>query len=130
MADEIVKNLFLGDWMDAMKWHSELSETVPSPVGRLCLNKVVDVLDAVEPNGNGHVKTATLDTLADVIDVYLKSGCKVLVHCRGGMERSPLTIAWYLMRYKNMSIHEAYDLLQSKRHVVLRKLNWVPQKYL
>lgn len=126
MANEIIKNLFLGDWGDAMKWHSDLSMRVPthSPIP-----KVVDVLDAIEPGRGGMVNMATLDALADVIAAYLKAGCKVLVHCRAGMERSPLTVAWFLRAHKGMTLAEAYDLLQSKRSIVTPKYDWLPPKF-
>jgi hypothetical protein len=68
-----------------------------------------------------------MEAAADWIHERVSSGQHVLVHCAFGMERSPLTVLWYLMRYHKMSLDEAYSLLKKKREEVLDRREWLPE---
>jgi protein-tyrosine phosphatase len=70
-----------------------------------------------------------LNKAVDVIDDYMKRGEKLLVHCKGGVERSPLTLAWYLVHRANQfsTLCQAYGYLKSKRPVVSKRLIWLPE---
>lgn len=69
-----------------------------------------------------------LDYAAEIIDEHVRKDEQILVHCMGGVERSPLTIAWYLVRTgQYASLTEAYEFLKSKRPVVSQRLFWLPQ---
>ncbi|MEM0142647.1 MAG: dual specificity protein phosphatase [Candidatus Parvarchaeum sp.] len=51
----------------------------------------------------------------------------ILIHCWGGMERSPIASAWVLWRNypeKFPSFVNAYDFVKSKRKVVLDRMDW------
>ena len=62
----------------------------------------------------------TVDLVSDTIQRELRhNGCKVVVHCHMGMERSVLAVAWSLHNYKNMSLAEAYGIIQQKQPVAL-----------
>ena len=50
----------------------------------------------------------------DFINDNIKNG-PVIVHCMAGMNRSATVIAGYLMKYKNMTLVQAIDLIKSKR---------------
>jgi len=87
---------------------------------------VIDVRGLIEPDENGEVQAILLDALAVIINKRLKNGDNVLVHCSAGIERSPLVIAWYLVRYKKEpTIKDAYKLIQDLRPMVQRRDNWV-----
>ena len=76
--------------------------------------------------GSGTVKK-NLTKLATLINkVLLKNDdTKVVVHCAMGMERSPLTVVWYLHRYHDKTIDEAYDMVQNARPVAIDRREWI-----
>ena len=70
-----------------------------------------------------------LNTAADLIDYHLSRHERLLVHCHGGIERSPLTIAWYLVNKVKgrATLQDAYTFLKTKRAVVSERIFWLPQ---
>lgn len=71
---------------------------------------------------------AALDKAADLITESLETGRKVLVHCMGGVERSPLTIAWWLVKTNRCTtIAGAYQSLKAIRPVVADRTSWLPR---
>ena len=83
-----------------------------------------------------------MDELADLIDGYLYGTDeedteevhnnldeflkrKVVVHCAMGIERSPLTVVWYLHKYHKKTIDEAYDLVREARPVAVERRYWI-----
>ena len=50
---------------------------------------------------------------------------KVVVHCAMGMERSPLTVVWYLHKYQDKTIDEAYEMVQNARPVAVDRRDWI-----
>ena len=110
---------------------------------------VADELDSpaqikvgVNPN-SGEVRES-LDTLADLIDEFLSeynefvdddgdhfyehkgyNPNKVVVHCAMGIERSPLTVVWYLNKYCGLTLDEAYALVRKARPVAVERRYWI-----
>jgi len=76
--------------------------------------------------GSGKVKK-DLTKLAVLINKVLTDNddTKVVVHCAMGMERSPLTVVWYLHKYHDKTIDEAYDMVQRARPVAVDRREWV-----
>jgi len=52
------------------------------------------------------------------------TGGKVLVHCHGGMDRSPFVVAMYLHEYKDMEPMEAYELVKKRRPQTIIHDDW------
>ena len=79
----------------------------------------------VDP-GSGTVRK-TLNELADIINKALNTDpkTKVVVHCAMGMERSPLTVVWYLHKYHNKTLDEAYEMTMAKRESTVDRRNWI-----
>ena len=50
---------------------------------------------------------------------------KVLVHCHGGMDRSPFIVAMYLHEHKDMEPMEAYEFVKSKRKETFIHDDWM-----
>ncbi|KAJ3341380.1 hypothetical protein HDU93_005016 [Gonapodya sp. JEL0774] len=52
------------------------------------------------------------------IDAALNAGGRVLVHCNGGISRSPALVVGYLMESKKMDFPTAYMMVQNRRFCV------------
>lgn len=71
---------------------------------------------------------ANMDLIADIIEDFIFVHKRhVLVHCAYGVERSPLTVAWYLMKRWNMSLIEAYIKIFSMRPQASFRGQWIPE---
>lgn len=119
-ADEILPRLFLGDGRDLTEFHGRVvyvREDIP-------LKSRPDAL-WVPFHRDGHADPEKLDAAASAIDAMLRTGDPVFVHCGAGTKRSPLAVAWYLHRYKGMTVDQAYDLIQARRPIVLRMTDWL-----
>ena len=68
-----------------------------------------------------------MNEAADYIeDTLIGPSPGILVHCAFGMERSPLTVMWYLMRFRDMSFSDAFKLVKSKRDITVNRIHWLP----
>ena len=76
--------------------------------------------------GSGKVKKE-LDKLVVLMHKALTDNddTKVVVHCAMGMERSPLTVVWYLHKYQDKTIDEAYEMVQNARPVAVDRRDWI-----
>lgn len=120
-ADEILPNLFLGDGKDLAEFRGSVvyvREDIP-------LKSRPDAT-WIPFYRDGRADPAKLDEAAAAIDALLTRGDRVFVHCGAGTKRSPLAVAWYLHKYRGMTIDEAYAFIQARRPVVLRMTNWLP----
>ena len=127
--NQIRPHLYLGDMNDG-------AEAVPY-MAVLC------VMWANEPNVPVGVKqiqttdydgmnppftlTDKMDEAADWIHDRIVEGQNVLVHCAYGVERSPLTVAWYLMRYEGLNLTEAYETVLSQHPQAQYQGTWLPE---
>ena len=68
-----------------------------------------------------------MDEAADWIHERVVKDEDVLVHCAYGVERSPLTVVWYLMRHHGMDFKQAYDRVLFRRKVAQYRGAWMPQ---
>ena len=82
-------------------------------------------IPVVPHQGEAFIRDA-LDSLAKLIHNLIEhNNAKVVVHCYAGMERSALTCVWYLCTYNNISMDDAYELVQKVRPVVLDRRSWI-----
>lgn len=129
---QITENLYLSGLQAAEKFDGH----------RLCVHEMTPTykgqyhhIPILEKRPNSSIDRTgalvSMDALCravDLIDQYVDRGEKLLVHCHGGVERSPLTLVWYLVTKakKFNTLLEAYDLLKAKRPVVSERLFWLP----
>ena len=63
-----------------------------------------------------------LDNGADFIDKSLSTDENILVHCKRGHHRSASIVAYYLMKYKNMSLVDSIILIKAIRPTAFRRM--------
>jgi protein-tyrosine phosphatase len=74
------------------------------------------------------VDLKVLNKIALKIHNALKDGQMVLVHCVGGLHRSPLVVAWFLFTFGwTADLFEAYRLIKEKRPEIEERLFWLPE---
>lgn len=84
------------------------------------------VKKVVDPRVGPKKLREVLDSIADEIErVLTTTNNKIVVHCYMGMERSVLSVVWYLTRYKGKSIDEAYFEVGSIRPIAIDHSSWV-----
>ena len=72
--------------------------------------------------------TLALEAGSTMINFCHGNKIPLLVHCHGGVERSPLLIAYYLVNHWGMPGYEAaYQYIKSIRPVVSDRRMWLPQ---
>lgn len=59
-----------------------------------------------------------------ITDAYIAHE-QILVHCRGGVERSPLTVATWLQSRRGFTLDEAYTLIMLRRPIVEDRRYWL-----
>lgn len=138
MPNEIIDGIFVGDLNDAVNATDDF--------GVLCVLEQkpfvpqgpknwywIPFLESVQntssyPNGitiEIKANLEQLDMIAEIIDILKTKHGKVLIHCAQGIERSPLSVAWYLYKKKGMTWEEAYTLVAQKRTQTQRRDVWV-----
>lgn len=67
-----------------------------------------------------------LDFLTNWINRWIKSESgRLVIHCRYGMDRSPLVVAWYLYRFRDMTLDEAYQKIRNVHPKANDRRDWV-----
>jgi protein-tyrosine phosphatase len=132
--DQIDEHLYLGDWQDALTfrdWGCTLCVIETHKADRYDgMTYYVPILDhdeydlAIIPP---RALISKLDEACDILDDHALNKMDIIVHCWAGMERSPLTLAYWLVRSKRQpNLDEAYKFLKSKRPIVEDRRSWLP----
>ena len=80
----------------------------------------------VDPTRSPVYVTESLDRISALIKwVLSNSNKRVVIHCAMGMERSVLAAVWYLKRYQNMTLDEAYSAVGEVRPIAVDRRDWI-----
>lgn len=110
---EITDNLYLGN-----QYSTSIVADVDVIVSIGCKSKSshlgvvyhkISVADSAESDLTPYLNSFTAD-----LHAHLAEGKKILVHCQGGINRSPMFVIAFLAKY-HMSLDEAIALVISKR---------------
>lgn len=127
-AVNIADKVFLGDLQDALAWDGPrlcVLESPPyQPVGP---DAHIRILYNDKRTGEVYAQRAALDAAAAWIESKRNAQQgNVLVHCAVGIERSPLTVAWWLKKFGGRpDLDAAYSDVIAKRPIVQRRDFWV-----
>ena len=83
-----------------------------------------DVKLPIEP-GSGTVRKCLDEIVEHMRQATDGQGCEVVVHCAMGMERSVLSVVWYLHTDAGMTIDEAYDMVFAARPIAVDRRHWI-----
>ena len=115
-------NLYLGDHTDADNFAGQRLCVLESPHCRGYADRTMHIPVLIE----GLARRAELDKAAEYITLTLQSGQDLLVHCGAGVERSPLTVAWWFVKVGAFpTLDAAYGALATVRHVVQDRQGWL-----
>jgi protein-tyrosine phosphatase len=118
---EIAPGVFLGGWNDALKFAGKrfcVLDEAPDDMPPATHVRIYDeTKDApIVPN---------LEHLASEMNSARRAEGPVLVFCGHGVRRSPLAAAWYLHRYENLSLDQAYERIRALRPKVETAREWI-----
>lgn len=126
LYNEIIPQLFLGDLEDSKLFRRNKPEGVI-----LC---VLENRPQDEPfkayhipiiTESDHVHTDQLDHISYFLEILIAKRCDVLVHCMGGMERSPLAVAYFIAYSKGIPLEEAYKIVKKGRPQTMDRSIWL-----
>lgn len=133
--NQVLPDLYLGNWRDGLHAKREGIKT-------LCVIETQE--DERYPNMDFYVPIldhneydlafippqaliSKLDEACEIIDDHLLNHEPLLVHCWAGVERSPLTLAYWLVKSKQRAnLDGAYRFLQHIRPIVEDRRSWLP----
>ena len=125
---EIIKNLYLGNSqtpkkLELLKKYNIIA-IINISAGKILYPSEIEYLkinmtDSSESNISPH-----LDLVVEFIHKYISKGC-VLVHCQGGISRSPAFIVAYLTKYHEMTVDTAVKYMKSKKKSITPKENFI-----
>ena len=91
-----------------------------------CVQIPIIVDNTIPPEEPIHASVEQLEKAAVLIEQAWKKNVPVFVHCTMGAERSPLTVAYWLVTRHGFTWSDAYTMLMVKRQEVFNRSDWLP----
>ncbi len=129
----VIGSIYLGDMVSAAKFEGDrlcVHEMVPYYVGQFHHIPILAKKPKSTTDRTGAVVSMPqLEAACDLIQKYYVANKPLLVHCHGGIERSPLTLAWWLFTKTShvYNLDEAYAYLKLARPAISPRFFWLPK---
>ena len=110
---KIINNLYVGN-----QYSTSIMKRVDTIVSVGCKSKTEKNVNTYKISVRDSTNTDLTPYLTDItkyMDDELNKNHRVLVHCKGGMNRSPAIIVAYLCKYKDMTIEQAKQIISKVR---------------
>lgn len=133
-ATEILPRVYLGNAKDAND-----KELLERNNILYILNLTCNCPNYFDDNSNFHYKQIRIEDSCrediktiineaiEFIDLAKTNNASVLIHCQGGVSRSPTITIAYLMHANKITLKEAYDFVKTKRPCIAPNLNFMGQ---
>ena len=127
MYNEIIPNLFLGGQQDAIDFDQKFGEsgTIICVLENRPQDEPFRSYHIPVRTSSGHVHMEQLNQISWFLDKLLDNNVPTLVHCAAGLERSPITVAYHLHLKNNISVNDAYKLIEQKREGIIEHMEWL-----
>lgn len=140
MADRILGCIYLGAREDAPTFEGEIIcvlQDLPKGEPRKALwipivrtsTTLNNYQLLVEQDAYVYAQRPNLDLVAKILEENHQKNIPTLVHCIGGIERSPLAIVYWLRNYHEFTYDGAYDFIKKIRPIVMNRLIWLDLSY-
>jgi len=131
---EVLPGLYLGNAHDAkdmnllkqnnIKFIINISTTIP------CYYENENLFEYLQLSCNDSCQENILQYFENIFECIHKKlllNENILVHCQGGISRSPSFIIGYLMKYYSKTFDQAYLLVKDKRNIINPNLSFLAQ---
>ena len=115
MTCKILKNLYVGDDSDAARFEFPMEP----------IHVIIDLRGWNVDEDAPHEDFSTVVKSLDLIKQCLENEIPVLVHCHGGIDRSPFVVACYLYKYGYFDEYSAYNLVKVKHPQTIIHDDWM-----
>lgn len=142
MADLIKGKIYLGNIDDAKNtvWDGDIISVlqdlpygVPKRAVWIPIIRSIGTINDLELIADQDVDVVALPVQLDLVARELQEryekGTPTLIHCMGGMERSPLAVCYWLHKYHGMTWGEAYNFVKEKRPMIMNRYEWLNLSY-
>jgi len=108
---EIIKNLWLGNKYSSSIFNGESILSIGCNPKKNFSNQLkLSIIDSEESD-----ITSILNQAFQFIHNELKLNHRLLVHCSGGINRSPIIIICYLVKYCSFTLNNAIEYVKEKK---------------
>lgn len=122
-ANNIYGNIWLGDANDSLTFNgykiSVRGEDLDMEIDGTTPYSILNTIYV----GNEVVTREVFNTIIEDIEYHSKK--PVLIYCTGGIDRSPFVVLCWLVLKKRFTVEDAYDLIKSKRPIIIEHYEWV-----
>lgn len=131
---QIIPGLFLGNARDAedlnVLQENQIQTIVNISTSIPCFhesNKSFDYITVPCHDSSNQNILQYFESTFERIHQKLSNKKNILVHCQGGVSRSPSFVIGYLMKYQSKTFEQAYEFVRQQRKIVNPNLNFISQ---